>query len=311
MKPKIPDKAIAVPSAGVHETIGRFARLAASVRWREVLVLQGTPLFGALFSIGKLTGDKVATLALLLAASCCVVAHVFVFNDWSGVDGDLRDPHRATSVFVNQGVRRSEIGYLSTALMALGLLLLVPLGVRSLGLGAGVLILSALYSAPGLHFKGIPLVNSVLHFGGGVLHFLLGYALFSAIDARGLEVGAFFALTFVAGHLTHEARDWEGDRLNDIVTNAVRFGRRACFLASFVLFTVAYALLAGLALRGIIPHLIVLIAAIYPLQLGWTIRTLRAGLNFESLSRMQARYRAFFMIIGAIIVVALLPSLER
>lgn len=310
MKPEPTDEAIIDPSASPRDTVGRPTLLVSAVRWREVLLLQGTPLFGALFSIGKLTEGKVAALALLLVGSCLLVAHVFAFNDWSGIDGDLRDPHRAPDAFTTRGVRRSEVGYLAVASMVLGLLLMAPIGMRSVGLGAGLIVLSALYSAPGFHFKGVPLINSLLHFAGGIVHFLLGYGLFSAIDTRGVEVGAFFALTFVAGHLTHEARDWEGDRLNAIKTNAVRFGRRASFLAGFVLFTVSYALLAGLALRGVVPHLIAGVAAIYPLQLYWTVRTLRAGLNFESLAKMQARYRVFYVIIGAIMIVALLPSLE-
>jgi 4-hydroxybenzoate polyprenyltransferase len=286
-----------------------IVRLVASVRWREVLVQQGTPLFGALFSIGAITNGKAAALALLMAASCCLFAHVFVFNDWSGIDGDLRDPRRAPSVFLKQGISRRAVGYLSIALMVLSLALLAPLGARPLGLGMGVLLLSALYSAPHLHFKGIPLVSSVLHFAGGMLHFLLGYSLFSAIDARGLAVGGFFALTSVAGHLSHETRDWEGDSLNRIRTNAVRFGQRRCFIASFVFFTASYALLAGLAFLGVIPHLVVWTAALYPLHLYWTGRTLRAGLNFETLAIMQARYRLLYGIIGVILMTALLPSL--
>lgn len=290
--------------------MSRLAKLIPGVRWREVALLQGTPLFGALFSIGPLTGDKIAALALMVAGSCFLVAHVFVLNDWAGIDGDLRDPYREPRAFVHQGIGRAEMGYLALVLMAAGLGLLALLGVRSFLLGAGVLAMSALYSAPGLHLKGVPLANSVLHFAGGVLHFLLGYALFSAIDARGLAVGTFFALTFAAGHLTHEARDWEGDSRNGIRTNAVRFGRKTCFLASFALFTLSYAWLAGLALRGVIPHPIAWVAALYPLQLYWTAGTLRTGLRFESLLAMQMRYRTLFLIIGAIITAALLPSLR-
>jgi len=287
-----------------------LARLIASVRWREVAVLQGTPLFGALFSIGSLTGGKIAALALMVAGSCCLVAHVFVLNDWAGVDGDLHDPHREASVFVHQGISRRAMGYLALALMIAALALLAALGAEPFALGAGVVTLSALYSAPGLHFKGVPVANSGLHIAGGVAHFLMGYALFSATDARGLAVAGFFALTFAAGHLTHEARDWEGDSLNAIRTNAVRFGRKACFLASFALFTLSYAWLTGLALAGVVPPAIAWIVLLYPLQLYWTLRTLRAGLSFETLGAMQARYRLYFLIIGAVIVVSLLPSLR-
>ena len=288
----------------------RVANLVSAVRWREVAVLQGTPLFGALFSIGALTADKIAALALLAAGSCCLVAHVFVLNDWAGIEGDLRDPHREPGVFVHQGVGRGEMGYLAVGLMVASLFLLALLGAQSFVLGAAVIVLSALYSVPGVHFKGVPLASSLLHLAGGVLHFLLGYTAFSPLDGRGLAVGGFFALTFAAGHLTHEARDWEGDHLNGIQTNAVRFGRKACFLASFALFSLSFAWITALALSGMVPRTLAWIAALYPLQLLWTILTLRAGLSFESLARMQARYRMLFLIIGVMIVAAYLPSLR-
>ncbi|MBL6938502.1 MAG: UbiA family prenyltransferase [Alphaproteobacteria bacterium] len=309
MKPEASDDAIAtIPSAGSRKS-GGLLRLLSSVRWQEVIVLQGSPFFGALFSIGRLTEGKLASLALLLASSFCLLAHVFVFNDWAGIEGDLRDPYRASSVFLIRGVRRREIGYLSTALMGLGLLLLLPLGMRALAIGIGIIILSAMYSAPVLHFKGVPLISSGLHFAGGLLHFLLGYALFRAIDARGLEIGAFFALTNVAGHLAHEARDWEGDQLNGIRTNAVSFGRRSGFIASFVLFTMAYGLMTALAIQGSVPHLIVWIAALYPLHLYWTLRTLRAGLDFERVGKMQERYRVLYAMVGVIMLIGLFPSI--
>lgn len=298
--------AVAAPSAGWREHLGRTF---ASIRWPEVFLQQGTPVFGMLFSVGTLSEGKVAAAALLLAGSCCLFAHVFAFNDWAGIDGDLRDPHRSARAFSNRGVRRSDVGYLSALFLALGLALLAPLGPTSLAIGSGIVVLSALYSAPGLHLKGVPLASSAIHFAGGMLHFLLGYSLFCAIDARGLGIGGFFALTSVAGHLTHEARDWEGDRLNGIKTNAVRFGRRACVVAGLAFFTMAYGLLALLAVRGAIPHAIAWIAALYPLHLYWTLRTLRAGLNFASIDALRMRYRVLYLLIGAIIVAARLPSI--
>ena len=276
---------------------------------REVLALQGTPAFGILFSIGTLAPHKLAAAALMMAASCCLVAHVFVFNDWSGLSGDLRDPHRAEATFAARGVGRSDAGYLSAFLAVVALALLVPLGLGAVALGAGILACSTLYSAPRVHFKGVPVANSILHLVGGVLHFLLGYGLYRPLDARGWAIGAFFALTFAAGHLTHEARDWEGDKANAIRTNAVRFGRRACVMASLALFTLAYALLAGLAWSGSIPRPIAWSALLFPAQLFWTYRAFRDGLTFESLARLQARYRLLFLIIGAFMAACLAPTL--
>ena len=290
--------------------VHRAVRSLASIRLGEVLVLQGTPVFGLLFSIGALGPAKALAAAQMLAASCCLVAHVFVFNDWAGLAGDLRDPHRAPKTFVARGVRRDDTLYLSVALALLCVVLLVPLGLRLVMLAIGVIACSTLYSAPRLHFKGVPIANSLLHIVGGVMHFLIGYGLFSALDARGLMIGTFFALTFAAGHLTHEARDWEGDSVNGIETNAVRFGRSACVVASLILFSAAYVLLAGLAFSGTVPRGIVWGAALFRVQLFWACRTLRDGLACDGLRRLQTCYRIIFLAIGVIIVAALLPTLQ-
>jgi 4-hydroxybenzoate polyprenyltransferase len=118
-------------------------------------------------------------------------------------------------------------------------------------------------------------------------------------------VATFFALTFAAGHLTQEVRDHQGDVLNTIRTNAVIFGPRRTFLASLALFTLAYALLLLLALQGILPRPLAALVVLYPLHLGWSLKTLAEGLTFESIRRLQARYRRLYAIIGLAMVVAL------
>ena len=282
----------------------RLSRLLSAVRWDEVLVLQGAPAIGTMFSIGAWTADKVLMLAVFAVASCCLVAHVFVLNDWAGIHGDLRDPNRAARTFVAKGVSRNEFGFLAIALLVSSLLLFAFLGKAPLVLALAIAGLSALYSAPSFHLKGIPLLNSLLHLVGGAVHFLLGYATFAAIDARGIAVGCFFALVFTAGHLTHEARDCEGDELNVIRTNAVAFGRTQGFFAGLTLFTAAYALLVALAAWGAVPRVLILAGVLYPVHLYASLRTLRAGLSFESLSQLQRCYRASYAVIGIMMVVA-------
>jgi 4-hydroxybenzoate polyprenyltransferase len=212
-------------------TVRSLRRLLSCIRFDEVLVLQGSPLIGAVFSIGRLTTEKAMALSLLTAGSCCLVAHVFVLNDWFGMSADLKDPDRATGTLMTMSIGRTQIGTLCMALLALSLLLLSPLGSTTLIIALAIAGLSALYSAPASHMKGVPLLNSAIHLIGGMLHFLLGYSLFSAVDGRGLEIGCFFALVFVAGHLTHEARDRDVDLLNGISTNAVTFGKARSFAA--------------------------------------------------------------------------------
>ena len=290
----------------VRRGASHLVQLLSCIRFDEVFVLQGTPLLGALCSIGRLNDQKGVAILVLLASSSCLVSHVFVLNDWSGASGDLRDPNRAARVFVNTGIDRTEICYLWMALLALSLLLLIPFGFRTLVIVLAIAGVSALYSAPAIHVKGIPLLSSALHLIGGILHFLLGYSLFSAVDARGLKIGCFFALIFAAGHLTHEARDRDGDMLNGIKTNAVTFGKEWSFTAGLAFFTIAIGLLILLAVDRTVPRPLVLVAAFYPLHLYWSLQTLHAGLNFDNIWRLQVRYRVLFAIIGVIMALTVL-----
>lgn len=290
------------------DILGTLPRLLSCIRLEEVLILQGTPLLGALFSVERFTAPRVVDLLALAVGSCLLVAHVFVLNDWSGMSADLQDPNRASSVFVRKGVGRAEVGYVWFTLLAFGLVLFAMLGAQPLVIAVSLSIASALYSAPVSHAKGIPLLSSFLHLAGGTLHFLLGYSVFHPVDGRGLSIGCFFGLTFMAGHLTHEARDREGDLVNGIRTNAVTFGAFGSFVASFALFTSADVLLVVLAYRGIVPRALVMVAALYPFHLYWTLRVLRTGLNFESIRGLQLRYRALYAAIGLMMALAVLPS---
>ena len=162
-----------------------------------------------------------------------------------------------------------------------------------------------MYQTPLPLSPGRPLLSSVVHLVGGALHFLLGYSVGSVIDGRAVAIASFFALTFAAGHLTQELRDYQGDARSDIRTNAVIFGQRRTFVASLVLFTLAYALLFFLALRGTLPRPLAALVVLYPLHLHWSLTTLAEGLTYASICRLQARYRAIYAIIGVAMVVVL------
>lgn len=284
------------------QPVRQLLRLLSSIRFDEVLVLQGTPVMGAILALDALTVHDCIRALIFAAGSLCLVGHVFVMNDWAGIDGDLRDPHRATRTFASKGVSRTAVGVLASVLLGVTLLLFALLGPVSLALAIAILGLSTLYSAPSIHMKGRPVLGSSLHLVGGTLHFLLGYATFSAVDAGSLVIGCFFGLIFAAGHLMHETRGYEGDRLNGIRTNAVAFGRARSFVAGMVLFSAAYALLIALALYGLLPRLLVLAAVLYPVHLHASWRAARAGLSFDSLLQYQKSYRLIYALIGSMLV---------
>ncbi len=295
----IPETRVAVR----HEN--RFRRYLSCLRTEEILLLQGPPFFGAVFALRDLSVKIILPMAILAIANLLLMAHVFLINDWSGLTGDLEDPNKAASVFAARGVGRKAVARISAGLVAASLALFGYLGRDMLLLAAAIAMLSALYSLPRFNLKGRPVFNSVAHLTGGILHFLLGYSLFSTIDGRGIAIAMFFALTFVAGHLTQEVRDRDGDSLNGIGTNAVIFGSRRTFLAGLIVFGLAYAVLVGMAVGGILPLPLAAMGFLYFIHLRWSLRTLREDLSYASIVKLQGRYRALYSLIGLSMIVAL------
>jgi 4-hydroxybenzoate polyprenyltransferase len=280
-------------------------RYLSCLRPQDILVLQGPPLLGAAFASGRPTIHDVAPLAILMLANVLLVTHIFMLNDWSGLTSDFADPNKTARVFTARGVRRRDIGILMAGFLIASLILFSRVSLFAFGLAVAIAALSALYSLPRFNWKGRPLLNSLTHFTGGILHFLLGYSLGDAIDGRGLATATFFALIFSAGHLTQEVRDHEGDTMNAIRTNAVAFGQRRTFAASLVLFTLAHLLLLLLSVQGILPRPLAALVALFPLQLHWSLQTLREGLTYTNVSRLQTRYRVLYAVIGLAMVAAL------
>jgi 4-hydroxybenzoate polyprenyltransferase len=281
------------------------SRYLACLRLPEILSLQGSPLLGAAFGIHQPGVEHLEPIAILAVANLCLVAHIFMLNDWAGLSADLADPNKAGRVFTTRGVDARQAGGVTILLLVVSLLLFSRLGALTLCLALAIAALSALYSLPGFDWKGRPGLSSVVHLAGGVLHFLLGYSVVSAIDSQALATATFFGLTFAAGHLTQELRDYQGDVLNAIGTNAVTFGQHRTFAASVGLFTLAYAVLFLLALEGVLPRALAVVAALYPVHLRWSLQALREGLTYASINRLQTRYRLLYAVIGVAIVTAL------
>lgn len=292
--------AFAVPASAVKAAWGWLY-----FRMAEIVALQGSPLLGFAMAIHRPNAASVGPLTLLIAGNMCLVAQIFLTNDWSDASADRADRNRIETLFTPGLVSRNEIAGVITVLLAVSLFLFSLLGGIPLCLAVAISTTSALYSLRQFHWKGKPILSSVLHLVGGAFHFLLGYSVASAINGRAIAVSSFFALTFAAGHLTQELRDYDGDAQNEIRTNAVTFGRPRTFIASLLLFTLAHALLFSLSLRGTLPRPLAILIVLYPLHLYWSLKTLAEGLNHASICRLQARYRAIYAIIGLVMLVNL------
>jgi 4-hydroxybenzoate polyprenyltransferase len=261
------------------------------IRFDEVFVLQGTPLMGAVFSIGTITAGKCETLLLFLVGSILLVAHIFTLNDWADVAHGLKAP--------DPEVPARRLLSLSISLLIASWLVFAFLGLRVVIVGIIIAALGFFYSHPRFNAKGIPIASSLPHLVGGLFHFLLGYALFMPIDQRGIFIALFFGLTFAAGHLNHEVRHFDLDRQNNAHTNAVAFGQRSGFLAGLIVFTLAYLCLFLLGWFRLIPRPLSFLAVVfYALHLFWSLRTLRDQLSAEAVRRFQTQYRSLYAVIG-------------
>ena len=262
------------------------------IRFDEVFVLQGTPLMGALFSMGGwFTAANFETLLVFLIGSVLLVAHVFTLNDWAEIAHGLKAADPLVSSL--------RLFWFSLFLLIASLLVFALIDLRVVALGGIVAILGFLYSHPKLNFKGTPIASSIPHLVGGIFHFLLGYTVFAPIDQRGIFIALFFALTFAAGHLNHEVRDFELDQKNKERTNAVAFGKRPTFIAGIIAFSCAYLCLFLLGWYWLVPRPLIFVALLcYPLHLFWSFGVLRNEFRPAVVERFQTQYRALYAVIG-------------
>ncbi|MEO7275518.1 MAG: hypothetical protein ABIX28_25665, partial [Vicinamibacterales bacterium] len=91
-----------IPASGAKAAVARYL---ACLRPLEIVVLQGPPLLGAAFGLRQPSVEQAGPLAILVTANVCLVAHIFVLNDWSNLTADLRDPNKTAAVFTSRGVR--------------------------------------------------------------------------------------------------------------------------------------------------------------------------------------------------------------
>ena len=269
----------------------RISALLRHIRFDEVFVLQGTPLMGVVFSIGTITTGKFETIPLFLAGSVLLVAHIFTLNDWADVAHGLKAP--------DPRVPPRLLLSFSLSLLITSFLVFALLSSRVVIVAVIIAALGFFYSHPWLNAKGTPIASSLPHLVGGIFHFLLGYAVFMPIDQRGVFIAVFFALTFAAGHLNHEVRDFELDQKNNARTNAVAFGKRATFIAGLIVFSCAYLCLFLLGWFRFIPRPLGFLAILfYPLHLYWSVRAIRSQLQPELVDRFQTQYRSLYALIG-------------
>src|SRR6185503_13601318 len=113
-----------------------------------------------------------------------------------GQEIDIRDSRRATQVFSKRGISARQVARTAVALLIFANVAFAVVGGPAILLGSAIAALSLLYSYSPRFGKSTPIVASINHLLGGMLHFLLGYTFTRDIDARGLVISLFFGLVF-------------------------------------------------------------------------------------------------------------------
>lgn len=280
----------------------RVGRHFAATRALEVCALQASPLLGAYLG-GGLPQREVGRIAMMLLGSLALTTHVFLANDWADYERDIHDLRRTSRRIDGDGAQRRGLGRMSIAALLAANILLAPTGVGPVLFGDAIAVLGVLYSCSPHVGKSTPVAASLNHLIGGGLHFLLGYSVAHAVDGRAIAVSAFFGLVFAAGHLNQEVRDHDADRVNGVRTVAVVFGPERAFMASAALFTLAYAVIIGLAAAGVLSKFVLVSAIAWLAQALWSVEALRRGLGPGAALWMQRRYRLLFGIVGLAMIV--------
>lgn len=115
-----------------------------------------------------------------------------------------------------------------------------------------VYVVWIIYSMPhGL--KGVPVMGLLCAFIGQIVHFHVGYLVFSDWSTGSILLSIYFALLFSAGHAIHEVIDYKADKEVEVRTSAVAFGKEAMFRVSDYIFTGSIVYLMGLGWLQILP----------------------------------------------------------
>lgn len=286
------------------ERRSRLAQLVRCVRWEDVILLQGAPVLGVVFSISSMTAITAslpAPFLVFVLGSVLLMIHVFTLNDWAEYTSGVHHSNASMMELEGRSITPRLLLIFSLALLVASLFLFFTLSARCGLIAAAIAVLGFCYSHPSINAKSIPVLSTLLHLAGGVIHFLLGYSLFSEIDFRGVLIGLFFGLTFAAGHPIQEARDFDEDRQAGAKTNAIVFGRKASFIAGLIMFSAQYFCLFMLGWTEYLPRFLIFVSMVsFPIHLGWWFLALRDGLTSQGIVKFQARYRTLYVLIGLV-----------
>jgi len=266
----------------------------------EATLMIGFPLIGMLIALDDWT--RVGALILkFTVATYGLVMYVYCLNSWGGREHDLANQRLNTNPAVTGEVTPNELlGLTIGGAIVSGLLyqLWFP---HCRWFWLLIIVNWTFYSHPRLYYKSQPVRGTIIHFIGGVLQFLLGYAAVRPTGGTAWAVAVYFSLAFAGGHLNHEVMDYDADKEAGLKTSAVVFGPQRMFRIAFRVFTVAFYYLILLVVIGAIELKFVWPYLTTYLPHWWLYRRVNTGEWRGYDRKYQHIYRTLFVLAGLLL----------
>ncbi len=208
-----------------------FDKYSSALRVKETILLTGFFLIGAVFSINKLSIADLFDLGIIATLAFSLNSSLYALNAFTGKG---EDKHNIRLIKLAKTPKRFYLNYFLSSLL-ITLIASCFFNVQFLWGIITLFILGIVYSMPILKLKNGPIGGTIVHFLYQIIAFNSSYAVFDSISWTSLLVSIYFALLFSAGHLHHQAIDYEADKSANLRTGAVKWGLNIASNASFIL----------------------------------------------------------------------------
>ena len=270
-----------------------------SARSAEVALMIGFPITGALVAFDSVSDLFTVDLLLFILGVFFLCSAVYSFNGWAGMAEDEKNIRLSALKGKRKFFLFSLIIFIVSFIIIFSLLssFLVISSIVSF-------FLWMVYSFPKKGFKYKPVLGTLIHFVGQILHFEMGYSVIKETDSFSLLVSIYFALLFSAGHINHELIDYEADKEAGTQTGAVYFGKKAWTYVSFILFSGATLFLLWTSVTKTINIIIFFpfIAAGF-IHVARKLMTYRYDFSRERFLSERSFYRFAYFVAGVLFVV--------
>ena len=276
-------------------------------RIREVLLMTGFFLTGSVFSFNATSSGLLERLLIYFLGVFVLIMAIYTFNAFCGHSHDLENERLVS-------LNRTQPGFfliMSLVFTILSLFLFYFINPELIKFALIVLSLWLAYSLPGIGLKNFPVSGTIIHFISQIIHFQMGYILFSPMNRNATLISIYFALLFSAGHFHHECIDCEADKKSGIKTSAVYFGNAIVERISFIVFCLSiiyWSFLYFFRIINILEFLPFLIAFLAHLAFYWQCAH-HSSTTIDVRIQYRALYRSCYLSAGLVLTAIKLLNL--